>query len=172
MNSILRKKKNFGYSLIEMVIYVSLLSMISVLVVNTILSFTGSYKNLLVLRKIEHSGISSMERMTRDIRNSSVVEVSNSTLNQSPGVLTVSNTNSGTKVTTKFYVQDGVLKVDVDGAYDGPVTISDTNVSNLVFSLIDNGASQAVKIDLTVESNLGDISKSKTYHSTVVLRGS
>lgn len=167
----LHKSKKQGFSLIEMVVYVSVLSVISVLLINMLISITSTYRTVVALRIAEHSGIDSMERMTRDIRGAISVDTANSILGTSPGVLTLVSTYSGVSTTTKFYVDSGVLKVDVNGTYLGPLTLADTSVTNLVFNLLDNGVSQAVKIDITISGTVGVINKSKTYHTTVVLKG-
>lgn len=163
--------KTRGYSLIEMVIYVSLLTIIFVASINMLLSFSQSYRTLSALRVAEHSGVDSMERMTRDIRSATSVDSGNSTLGISPGVLTLTATSNGVSTTTKFYVQNGVLKVDVNGAYFGPLTLSSASTTSLIFRLISNGNSDAVRIDMTVLGTVGNITKSKNYHSTIVLQG-
>src|SRR3989338_2018469 len=66
-----------GYSLVEMLIYVSILSVISFLMVSTVLSFIGSYRQLVALRIVEHSGIDAMEKMTRDIRAGTTIYTMN-----------------------------------------------------------------------------------------------
>ena len=159
-----------GYSLIEMVIYVSLLTALFIMAINMLLSFSQSYKTLSALRIAEHSAIDSMERITREVRSATSVDSANSTLGTSPGVITLVATSAGVSTTTKFYVQNGVLKVDVAGVYLGPLTLSSATTTNLVFRLLNNGTSNAVKIDLTVEATAGNITKAKTYHSTVILQ--
>ncbi len=164
-------KLNKGYSLVEMIIYLAILSIVSVLILNTLLSFTESYRTLAVLRVVEHSGIDSMERMTRDIRSAYGVDLPNSTFGTSPGVLTLNSTISGASKTTKFYVQNGTLKVDVNGAYFGPLTSANTTVTNLVFDKISNTNSTAIRITLTVSGTVSGTTKVKTYHDTIILRG-
>src|SRR5438128_596462 len=107
MEQLILKKRKSGYSLVEMILYIAILSLFSVTVLNTILSFTQTYRTLSALRAIDHDGLDSMERMTRDIRTASSVDVGNSTLGSSPGVLTLVATANGISTTTKFYVQSG-----------------------------------------------------------------
>src|SRR5947207_2763724 len=109
--------KKSGFSLVEMLVYISILSIVSLLVIHTILSFAKSYRELGVLRVVEHSGMDSMERMTREIRAATSITAANSTLGASPGVLILVSTVGGISTTTKFYVQNGTLKVDVNGVY-------------------------------------------------------
>jgi type II secretory pathway pseudopilin PulG len=163
--------KKGGYSLIEMVIYVSLLSAIFLVATNMLLSFSKSYRTLTALGLAEHSAIDSMERITRDLRSATSVDVANSTLGTSPGVLTLVTTSAGVSTTTKFYVQNGVLKVDVNGVYFGPLTLTSASTTSLTFRLLSNTNSDAVKVDMTVQGTVGSVVKSKTYHSTIILHG-
>lgn len=166
------KKLKSGYSLVEMVIYVSLLTLISVVVIQTILSFSSPYTELMVMRRIEHSGLDAMERMTYSIRRAAVVDTGNSTLGTSPGILAVTQNIKTTPINTKFYVDGGILKMDVDGVYYGPLTTSNVSVTNISFTEFDSGISTGIRINMTIQSSTGGVIKSKTYHSLVMLRGS
>lgn len=163
----LRSKDISGYSLVEMVIYLAILSVVSLIVINTILSFSQSYGNLRALRLLDHSASSALERMTRDIRSATSVDTANSALGVSPGVLTLLTSASAT--TTKFYVLNNILQVDVNNASSGPLTVSKSSITNLTFTKLSNGTTTAVKIDMTVSATDGTVSKSKNYHSTVVV---
>lgn len=165
------KKNNKGYSLVEMVIYVGILSLITVSITTTLLSFVSSYRDIKALRIVDNSAVDSLERMTRDIRSATIVDDANSTLGSSPGVITIVQGTGGNSTTTKFYLQNNIIKVDVNGSYSGPITISNASVSNLTFYKIDNGLSKAVKIDITVSATIGLSTETKTYHSTVILKG-
>ncbi len=165
-------RNNSGYTLVEMIIYAGILSLISLVVISMLLSFSGSYRNVTALRLAENSGVYSMERMSRDILFATSIDTLNSTLGTSPGVLTIVKTENTVSTTTRFYLDNGVLKVDVNGVYIGPLTSRGSQVTNLVFRTLDSGISDAVKIDLTVRGTSGNINKDKSYHTTVILRGS
>ncbi len=167
----MKKKFNKGYSLVELLIYVGILSMVTSVVVMMLFSFSKSYRSVSAMRLAENSAIYSMERMVRDTMSASSVDIANSVLGTSPGVLTLIETNGVVSTTTKFYVDSGVLKIDVNGVYLGPLTSSRSSVTNLVFRSMSNDISNAVKIDLSVRGVSGDAVKDKTYHTTVVLRG-
>ena len=160
-----------GYTLVEMLIYVAILSIFSITIVSSILSFSQSYRNLLALRMVDNTAIDAMERMTRDIRSASSVVLASSTLGVSPGVLTLISTANGFSTTTKFYIENSLLKVDVNNTYLGPLSVSGSSVTNLVFTKITSPISSAVKIDMAVQGTVGSIIKTKTYHDTVILRG-
>jgi prepilin-type N-terminal cleavage/methylation domain-containing protein len=169
MKKILFKKR--GFSLVEMLIYVSILSIFTVAMVSVILSFTQSYRTLLALRNVDNTAIDAMERMSRDIRNASSIDTANSTLGSNPGVLTLVSTSGSLSTTTKFYLQGGVLKMDVNGSYYGPLSVGGSSVTKLIFTKLSSSISSAVKIDLTITSTVGPIIKTKQYHATVMLKG-
>ncbi len=161
-----------GYSLVEMILYISLLSIFTVIIINSLLSFTQPYRTLLALRIVDDTGINGMERMTRDIRAASIVDVTNSVLGSDPGVLSLVATANGVSTTTKFYVQNQTLKVNVNGVYVGPLGTANSAITKLVFQELSNGTSTAVKINMTVQATVGPAVKTKIYHTTVILRGS
>ncbi|MBI4155983.1 MAG: prepilin-type N-terminal cleavage/methylation domain-containing protein [Candidatus Zambryskibacteria bacterium] len=165
------KNKNNGYTLVEMIIYAALLSVISLLAVSTIVSFSKSYRTLVVLRAVDHSAIGAMERMTRDIRGATSLDLSRSVFGAGSGVLTIVTIYNSIETTTKFYLDNGAVKIDVNGDYFGPLTLSNVSVTSLTFTKLDSGIGNAVKIDMTVSATVGTASKTKTYHSTVILRG-
>lgn len=167
-----KSKNNRGYTLVEMVIYLGILSLISVVIITTLFSFVSTYRNLTALRLAENSGIYSMERISRDLLSATSIDSTNSTLGTSPGVLTIVTSDSTNSTTTKYYVDSGVLKVDINGTYLGPLTGSGVSVTNLVFQSSNSGISKAVKIDLTLQGVSASTTKTKTYHNTVILRGS
>src|SRR5262245_58236976 len=101
-------KKSFstkGFSLVEMLIYISILSIISILIFNIITTFSKTYRDVLALRLIDHSAVDVMERLTRDIRGGTQVDLINSTLGSNPGVLTIITTSGSVSTTTKFYLE-------------------------------------------------------------------
>ena len=165
------KKAKSGYTLVETIIYVGILSIVYFLIVSTLISFNSSYRNVVALRIVDNSAIDAMERMTRDIRLASIIDTGNSTLGTSPGVLTLIATSGGVSTTTKFYVQSGVLKVDVNGSYYGPLTLASATVTSLTFRRLSTTTSEAVKIDMIISGVTGPVTKTKSYHSTIILRG-
>ena len=163
-------KKN-GYSLVEAIIYVSILSVFFILIINSLLSFSRPYRQIVALRLIERSGLDSMERITREIRNAAYVDVSTSIFGTSPGTLTLVSTSGGATTVTKFYVQNNTLRMDINGVYQGPLSSASTTVTNLVFNQMSNPQSSAVKVDLTIEAAVNGSMESKKYHSSIILKG-
>lgn len=163
-----------GFSLVEMVIYVAILSIVTFVLINTFISFGDTYRQVRMHRAIDNSAYVSLERMTRDIRNATNIVVNQSTFGVSAGVLVLNTANALTSTTTSFYVDyvdSGVLKVDVNGTYSGPLTLAQVTVTNLVFNRLVSTSSEAVKVDMTLEYEYGSDIITKTYNTTVILKG-
>ncbi|MES2436479.1 MAG: hypothetical protein V4519_00550 [Patescibacteria group bacterium] len=172
MHNLFHKKTSTGFSLIEMLIYISILSGIFIIIVSVLVSFSASYRQVSALRVLERSAITAMERMTRDIRAGTQVNDGLSTMGSSPGVLSITQTQNSVSTTTRFYISANSVKMDVNNAYYGPLTGSDVTVTSLIFRKLTSSSTDAVKIDMTLQATKGNVTKSKTYHSTIILKGS
>jgi len=160
-----------GFTLIEMIVYISILSVFTFVIVNTLISFSSTYREVRIDRAMDNTAVTSLERMTRDIRKATSVTLGQSTLGTHPGVLTLFTIDTVNSTTTRFYVDNGVLKIDVNGVYSGPLSLVQTPITNLVFARLISTTSEAVKIDMTVEYPFGSTTKTKNYHTTVILKG-
>lgn len=154
-----------GFTLIEILIYIALLVLMLLLIINTTLSFTGSYRPVAALRTADRAAVSSMERLTREIRLATAATVDTSSTTANTLTLTAGST------ITEFYVDNGVLKVDINGTFSGPLTPSGAWVTDLDFAVIDNGNSKAVKVDMVVNGVSGQTTITKKFHTTVVMKG-
>ncbi|MCX6701944.1 MAG: prepilin-type N-terminal cleavage/methylation domain-containing protein [Candidatus Zambryskibacteria bacterium] len=165
--------KNKGFSLVEMLLYISILTVILTVIANALYSLNRSYRVIQSAEIIESSAITSLDRMVREIRDASSVDNLQSTFNTSPGVLTLNTTDdSGANMTIQFFVSNQIVRVKENGVDIGPLTDFSTRVTNLVFRFITTAQSKALKIEMTIESGQGLNYKSKKFYSTAVLRGS
>ena len=159
--------------MIEMLIYTAILVILAMVVVNVFLGLRRSTTALSATQVIESSAIISLERMTREIRDATSVDTGLSTLGTSPGVLQLNTTDAGgTPTTVQFYVSGRALRIKEAGTDIGPLTATTTRITNLVFRKITTAQSQAVKIEMTLESGTSTSYRQKKFYSTVVLRGS
>lgn len=162
----MRQNKRSGFSLIESIIYLAILSTMVVVVVNVLLITAKSYGNLKTSRNINNSVITSFERMTRDIKSADDIVVVESVFDTHPGKLTI---QSGA-TTTEFYLSNGILRVKENTVDTGPLTQQESSIDNLVFKLLDNGTSKAVRIEMTMSIIYKNITKTKKFYTTAVLR--
>lgn len=171
-NSVINKRvaeQRKGFTLVEMLVYVGLMVVVLVALVNMLLSMSKAYGYLKYSKHLQTSAVTSLDRMVRDIRNAVSVNVAQSTLDSSPGVLTINTTTvSGTAQTFKYYISGGAVKVVQDGADLGPLTLPDVTVNSLIFRKIETGISQAIKIELTLTAG----TRTANFYDTAILRGS
>ena len=161
-----------GYSLVEMIVYLALLTLLTIAIVNATVLMAQSYRNVKAVRSIESSAVSAMDRMEREIRNASNVNGSQTTYNSSPGSLMINTTDaSGTAATLRFYLSSNKVMLDRNGASIGPLTSSDSIVSSLIFRSISTSTSAAVKIELTIQSGTTTSYISKNFYDTAIMRG-
>lgn len=165
-------KRMRGYSLVELIIYMALMTVLLAGVVQSTLLLTQGYRNVKAVRNIENSAIYSMDRMVREIRNAKSVDGSQTTYNSAAGSLKLNTTDDvGTAQTVRFYLSGGKLMLQRNGADIGPLSVSSANVSSLIFRLISTSTSQAIKIELTVESGTSTAYFTKNFYETATIRG-
>ena len=166
-------KRNKGFTLIEMIVYVVILGIIAVLAVNSTLEMTKAYVNLRVSRDMNTSATAVLERMTREIRGAYDIDLTQSTLGANPGRLTLNTKDTvGADTTVEFYIENGLIKVKEGGVAKGALMTSSTQASSFIVRSLSNDNSKAIKIDLTVTAARGDVSKIRNFYNTIVLRGS
>lgn len=167
------KKQLHGFTLVEVVLYVGLFVLLSTMSMNALFQTVRAFNNLRISRDINDSSVTIMERITRDIKSATSVDMTNSTFNTSPGRLTLSTMSaSGTAMTVEYYVASSSLRLKENGVDKGSLMSSNTRVDALEFHYITTGASAAIKTELHLYSGRGTVSDVDHFYNTSVLRGS
>ncbi len=162
-----------GFSLTEMLIYATILSILTIVTINATFSSIRSFAEFRVARDLNSSASSLLERMTREIRMAHAIDATQSSFNVNPGHLTLlTKDSSGADTTVEFYVENGALKIKEGGAAMGALTSSSTAVTNFTVRSLSNPNSSAVKAELGLTVTRGKISKNGNFYTTIVLRGS
>jgi len=160
-----------GYSLVEIIVYVSILAMLSVVVVNSFIVVLNSFKTTKINRSVLESGFSTMERLSREIKQANTIVDVNSVFGSNPGILEIKNTNFNNVVTTyTFKLNNEVLELYENGSLIGPLNNTNTKVTFLVFKKIDTLKGKAVKIEMTIKDTK-EI-KTESFYNTIILRES
>lgn len=165
-----------GFTMVEMIIYIALFSVISILAVNATIVVMRAFYTLRITQSISQSATAGLERMTREIRNAYDIDTVNSTLGTSPGRLTLkTKDDAGALTTVEFYVTANQVGMKVGGVDKGPLFTRTVTATNLIFRSISTANSKAIKIEMTLrdsrDAQLG-ATKTVTYYDTIVLRGS
>ena len=163
-----KKQKLSGMTIVETVIYVSIIGFLFFIVTETLTTISRTYRATTVVRGLNSSGIVSLDRISREIRNASSVNQTESILNINPGKLVLINGAT----TTEFYLDQGVVNVRENGVLKGPITLGSSSTTNLVFKLVMTQKSSAVKIEMTLESGTSTNFRKANFYNTVVLRNS
>lgn len=166
---ILKKK---GYSLVEIIVYLAIFTTMSVVVINSFITILNSFKETRTNRDLLESGSTVMERISREIRQAKNIDVTNSTLSSSPGVLQLNSTDSvGTAQVIKFSITSGALNIYKDGTLTGNLLGQNITVTSLIFRRIVTTNGEAVKIEMTLQDNNSKSLKTINLYNTIILRG-
>lgn len=160
-----------GFSLIETLFYVSILVIFLIIIIESFISISVSYRRLKTADNIEASAAVSLERIIREIRAADSID-SQSVLDSSPGKLVLNSTSSGGAAEKiEFSIQDGKLSLLVNDLLIGPLTNTGVSVDNLVFRKINNGKAGGVKIEMELSGGSGATFKSLPFFTSAIIRG-
>ena len=160
--------KKRGYSLIETVVYIALITIMLIISTSSIISIYRTFGVLRTERKISINAESALETMIRDIRSATSASV------PAADALTLTTTAGSiifSRVGTQLMRQDGANPQQA-------ITGSDVRVINLAFlrARFPISESEALKsmiitINMTIEAGSGSFIKSVPYTASAVLRG-
>jgi len=159
-----------GIALLEVIVYTAILIVGSTIVVASVLTLAGSYNELRSSQAMTRSALSSLERMTREIRFADTVNIAASTLGTHPGVLVLERTEDGVTDSVEFYVSDDELRIRENGVEAGALTSQKVSVSNLVFRAVVGGLTAGVKVDLSLTATSGTSTKTESFNAFAVTR--
>ena len=155
-----------GFTLIETIFYIVLLAVFSVVIINTLLVMTRSFREVAVQRDIVNAS-SIMERITREIKQASSVN----TISTNNLVLNTTDTNNES-ITLEFDFADGDIEILEDSSSLGNLNSDKISIDSLTFEQITSSASVAVKVSLVVSSTRDSEDRGFGFYDTLVLRGS
>lgn len=164
--------KQSGYTVVEALFYVFL----AVTVIYTLFFLLGDimriFANFRVERSLTYSANLAMDRLLREIRQADSVDLTGSAFNTHPGRLKLNRpAQGGNPSTVEFYLDKETLMIKEDNGIAASTTASSVKTSNLVFRQINTPHSQAVKVEMTLETQ-GNTPRQHKFYGTAVLRGS
>ncbi|MEK7227870.1 MAG: hypothetical protein AAB681_00760 [Patescibacteria group bacterium] len=157
-----------GYSVIELVVYISLFVLISLVVVQSLLYSMKTYSIARAYRTLQRNAETSLNRITSEIRQSSDVSAG-SVFGSTPGTLVLTGTDSGgAPYTSTISVSNGVIQI-VTGGVTTALTSVEESVSDLTFWHIVTSTTDAIKLEVTY-TTVREPVITRTFYTTVVLR--
>lgn len=164
-----RHTRQAGFTLVEMLIYIGLLTLISVSALSLLLTLRALLDEYRADQHLTESAQTVLERVLYDLRSADQIDTTDPSalMVDTPGHLVIT---SGATV-TEFYVSGGRLMVSVNSVELGPLTKETVVVDELRFFPYDNGVTQAVKIQFGLTATVGDATATADFNGTAVLRG-
>lgn len=166
--------KSQGFTLLEIIVYVSLLAIITVAAVNVYFSEMNAWGYARAERNATDAGKLMMERIIQEVRLARSVNTSVSIFGSHPGKLvlnTFENATSTVEATLEIFLDGTELKIK-RGTQAAVSLSGSTKVTQLVFFYVSSPKSELVRVNLTVETSGGKFAQTKNFTSAAVLRGS
>jgi prepilin-type N-terminal cleavage/methylation domain-containing protein len=166
-------KNSRGFTLVEMIISVGLVSILLLVTIQTSLTVASIHRQSRTYLDVNSSAINAFSRFSRDTRRASLVDTVQSTLGASSGKLVLNMKKvDGSYDTTTFALASGTVQSFYNGAYTGDLTPININVSNLTFRRFFTGSTTAIRIEMTVAPDASSTVSALNFYGTYVLRGS
>ncbi len=161
-----KTKKNLGFSLLEMVFYVSLFAIISLVLVKATLSMIAAFRDTQVTADINQSS-QVFERMAREIRQANSIDtISTSNLKLN------SEDSSGNPKTITFTLNGSNLELRENDVLIGNLNPTNLSITSISFTQITTSNSTAVRIIMSVGSTRYNSGRTEEFNNTLVMRGS
>ena len=157
-------KKN-GFVLLETVFYIIFFVILSLVVINAMLTMTKAFKETSIQAELVQSG-NIMERISREIRQANGIN----TISTSDLKLNTTN-DAGAAKTVEFLLSGSNVQLVENSLLTGDLNALNITVTALTFTQITSAKGTAVKIFLTVQSTDDTQNRTQDFYDTVVLRG-
>lgn len=165
-----RRKTTSGASLMETVVYVSLVAFLSILVVQSLMALMNTFKVVRVTRDIENSAITSLDRITREIRQADALSTGGTFGSTTSKLILV---YSGVSTTTREFSVDSnrSLRLVENGVDIGALSSSNTLVTTFRVDLATTSTKTAVRIMLVLKDNRDKINtRTYTFYAAAAMR--
>ena len=161
-----------GVSLLETVVYFSMLAVLTLVVIVSLMSLFKSYSVIKLQQDIETSAIQVMDKMTRDIRDARGIRITESSFGVPQGALSLDIYTDPVTDIYKYYVASSSIHMSKNGVYLGVLTHPNVLVNSFTVYHVNGTSTQAVKIelDLQVTPRYGTSTIHKNFYTTVQLR--
>src|SRR3989344_6143447 len=171
----IRKNRYFnhiGYSLVEVIVYASVLVLVLGVIINSVVSLVNTDRHYESSRRIQADALSAMSRILSDARQSLFINDAESVFGSDNGVLSLTLLGDAQTPETVRYYLDGNNVYRYSASGSGYVTSSTTRAVGLRFQNISTGRSRAVRVQLSLEAGEGGYVKSSVFYDSALLRGS
>ncbi len=147
------KCQSKGFTLIETLIYVSILGMVAAGFIFFSVSISESRNKTYVVQEVQANARTALELISQKIRAANGVNIASSTFGTDPGRLSLSMASSTLNPTIiDLGGDDGNLRITEGLLSPAAATADEVKVTNLVFTDLAASSSRAnIRVDMTVE---------------------
>lgn len=164
-------RKNKGYSIIEIVIYASLMALIVAVIAYVIQMLLVANAVVKATRRVENSSIAFSDKIVREIRAASGATLVTSYPYDNDELTLTIPTSGGSTRTTRFYRSGDRIMVDDNGAQTGPITMSNMQVTSLHFKMMSTTTAKAISYEVVMEGPTSTPMVSEKFYGTAIMRG-
>lgn len=158
-------ERNKGFALLETIFYILLFAILSIAVINSMITMAGAFKEITIQRELMQGG-NMMERISREIRDSYDINLINTN-----SLKLNTKDETGANKTIEFSLFESNITLLENDTFTGNLNTGNVIVEDLTFLRIDTTKGVAVKVFLTVKSKHDIQYRSEHFYDTIVLRG-
>jgi len=158
-------KTKHGYAILELLFYIVFFSILSLVVINAMITMARIFRETTVYAELVQSGVI-MERIGREIRTSydiSSISSSDLALNTTDSI--------GANKTIRFLLSGTDLQFFENAVLTGNLNTPNIVVTGLTFSQITTVQGKTVKVVLSLRSSNDKLNRVQDFYDTIVLRG-
>lgn len=157
-----------AFSLIEIVIYIAIFTVLSIVVINSFIIVLSSFSTIRTNHNLLNSGSIAMEKITREIRQADSIDIINSTSE----VLQLNSTDSSSNpIIVKFAKVGNAINMYRDDVLIGNLLTSKIIVDSISFIRTSNTKSEGEKINMVLKDTQSKGNRTESFYNTVILRG-
>lgn len=158
-------KNNEGYAILETLFYIALFAILSIAVINALITMTRAFKETAIQSELVESG-NILERVSREIKQAdNINSISASSLKLD------TKDDTGVDKTVEFSLSGSDVRILENDSFIGNLNSSNIIVTSLNFTQINTAKGEAVKITLSLGSNHDSLNRVEDFYNTSVLRG-
>ena len=167
-----KKTQKSGFSLVETVIYIGLMTVILFSLFSFIDSASRTYLVLKSSRSIERSAINIIDNLNNQVRMSSKIDIPNTIFDNDLGsIALIAYDDAGYSTTTKIYMLNNQAVLSQNNVVLGPLSMSDVRVTKMIFRNMSTSTLNGFKVEMIIDNGTSSEKyMSKSFYNSYILR--
>lgn len=145
-----RLQKNGGFTIVETIVYTFGLVLLIGTMVGLMYYMYNWYQYATISSKVDQIGLTVMDRLVRDLRTGTDIDLAQSTLNSPTGSIYINTKEAGVDTTKEFSLSNGRIQYEYDGGTAQYLTPQNMSISRFYFKDLSTEVSKAIKIEMQI----------------------